>query len=71
MVAAMQAPVIMMSQNRQDKKDRIRADLDYQVNVRAEYGVQQLNEKLDALQRRLAQHDQRVEREGEPRPPAA
>jgi uncharacterized membrane protein len=70
MVAAMQAPVIMMSQNRQDRKDRIRADLEYQVNVRAEYGVQQLLEKLDALERRLARHDERVERDGEPRPPA-
>jgi uncharacterized membrane protein len=66
----MQAPVIMMSQNRQDRKDRIRADLEYQVNVRAEYGVQQLLEKLDALERRLARHDERVERDGEPRPPA-
>ncbi len=52
-VAAMQGPVIMMSQNRQDKKDRIRADLEYQVNVRAEHGVQQLLERLDALERRL------------------
>ncbi len=36
MLAAIQAPVIMMSQNRQDAKDRIRSELDYQVNVRAE-----------------------------------
>ncbi len=55
MIAALQAPVIMMSQNRQDKKDRIRADVEYQVNVRAEHGVQQLHERLDALERRLDQ----------------
>jgi uncharacterized membrane protein len=53
MLAAMQGPVIMMSQNRQDKKDRIRADVEYQVNVRAEHGVQHLLERLDALERRL------------------
>ncbi len=36
MLAAIQAPVIMMSQNRQDKKDRLRSELDFDVNVRAE-----------------------------------
>ncbi len=58
MVAAMQGPVIMMSQNRQDRKDRIRADLEYQVNVRAEHGVQQLLERLQALERRLEGREQ-------------
>jgi uncharacterized membrane protein len=60
MIAALQAPVIMMSQNRQDKKDRIRADVEYQVNVRAEHGVQQLHERLDALERRLDQRPPRA-----------
>lgn len=56
MLAAIQAPVIMMSQNRQDAKDRIRAELDYQVNVRSEAGIERLHEKLDQLEARLAQH---------------
>jgi CRP/FNR family transcriptional regulator, cyclic AMP receptor protein len=49
MLAAIQAPVIMMSQNRQDTKDRIRSELDYQVNLKAEAGVMQLHEKFDEL----------------------
>ncbi len=53
MLAAIQAPVIMMSQNRQDKKDRIRSELDYQVNLKAELGVMQLHEKFDDLRREI------------------
>jgi uncharacterized membrane protein len=49
MLAAIQAPVIMMSQNRQDAKDRIRSELDYQVNLKAELGVTTLLQKTDAL----------------------
>ena len=49
MLAAIQAPVIMMSQNRQDAKDRIRGELDYQVNLKAELGILQLHEKFDDL----------------------
>src|SRR5579859_2966916 len=49
MLAAIQAPVIMMSQNRQDTKDRLRSELDYHVNVKAEVEILQLHEKLDAL----------------------
>ncbi len=49
-VAAMQAPVIMMSQNRAQKKDRLKADLDYQVNVKSELMLQQLHKKIDQLQ---------------------
>ena len=49
LVAAMQAPVIMMSQNRQDAKDRVRSELDYQVNVRAEMGIMELHHKLDQM----------------------
>jgi uncharacterized membrane protein len=48
-IAALQAPIIMMSQNRQDAKDRVRADLDYQVNLRSEAGVRELNQKLDQI----------------------
>ena len=49
MLAAIQAPVIMMSQNRQDSKDRIRSELDYQVNLKAELGVTTLLHKADLL----------------------
>lgn len=49
MLAAIQAPVIMMSQNRQEDRDRVRAELDYEVNLKAELEIQQLHEKLDAL----------------------
>jgi uncharacterized membrane protein len=46
-VAAMQAPVIMMSQNRQEARDRLHAEHDYRVNLKAEVEIQQLHEKLD------------------------
>jgi CRP/FNR family transcriptional regulator, cyclic AMP receptor protein len=48
-VAALQAPVIMMSQNRAQKKDRLKADLDYQVNVKSELMLQQLHKKMDQI----------------------
>ena len=49
MLAAIQAPVIMMSQNRQDTKDRLRGELDYDVNRRAESEIQGLAHKLNLL----------------------
>jgi CRP/FNR family transcriptional regulator, cyclic AMP receptor protein len=49
MLAAIQAPVIMMSQNRQDTKDRLRGELDYDVNRRAESEIQGLARKLNLL----------------------
>ena len=49
MLAALQAPVIMMSQNRQDTKDRLRGELDYDVNRRAESEIQGLARKLNLL----------------------
>jgi CRP/FNR family cyclic AMP-dependent transcriptional regulator len=49
MLAAIQAPVIMMSQNRQDTKDRLRGELDYDVNRRAESEIQGLSRKLNML----------------------
>jgi uncharacterized membrane protein len=48
-IAAMQAPVIMMSQNRQETKDRTRAQNDYQVNLKAEIEIRQLHEKIDHI----------------------
>jgi CRP/FNR family transcriptional regulator, cyclic AMP receptor protein len=49
MLAAVQAPVIMMSQNRQDSKDRLRSELDFEVNKRAESEVQSLSHKLNLM----------------------
>jgi CRP/FNR family transcriptional regulator, cyclic AMP receptor protein len=54
MLAAIQAPVIMMSQNRQDKKDRLRGELDFDVNRRAE-------SEIVALTRKLSQLDEKVD----------
>ncbi len=51
-VAALQAPVIMMSQNRQALKDRENAEHDYVVNLRAELEIMHLHDKLDALRDR-------------------
>ncbi len=49
MLAAIQAPVIMMSQNRQDTKDRLRSELDFEVNRRAEAEIQGLARKLNLI----------------------
>lgn len=48
-IAATQAPLIMMSQNRQEKKDRLRAKNDYKVNLKSELIVEDLHKKLDEL----------------------
>lgn len=48
-IAALQAPIIMMSQNRQEKRDRLRADQDYKVNLKAELEVRLLTAKIDQL----------------------
>ncbi len=53
MLAAIQAPVIMMSQNRQDKKDRLRSELDYDVNRRAHAEIQGLAHKLNLIGDRI------------------
>jgi CRP/FNR family cyclic AMP-dependent transcriptional regulator len=57
MLAAIQAPVIMMSQNRQDTKDRVRGELDYDVNLRAEAEIQTLSSKLNMLTDKIADVD--------------
>ena len=51
-VAALQAPVIMMSQNRAEARDRLRAENDYKVNLKAELEIRHLHEKIDHLLRR-------------------
>ncbi len=48
-IAALQAPIIMMSQNRQETKDRQRSEYDYKVNLKAELEIRMLHEKLDHL----------------------
>jgi uncharacterized membrane protein len=57
MLAAIQAPVIMMSQNRQDKKDRLRSELDFDVNRRAEAEIQNLSRKLNLMTDQLGDLD--------------
>lgn len=53
-VAALQAPIIMMSQNRQEEKDRERAKKDYEINMKSEAEIRELHDKLDRL---LAYHE--------------
>jgi uncharacterized membrane protein len=48
-LASIQAPVIMMSQNRQEQKDRLRAKNDYKVNLKAEIIIEDIHQKMDAL----------------------
>jgi uncharacterized membrane protein len=48
-LASIQAPIIMMSQNRQEAKDRVRSQHDYQVNLKAELEIRQLHDKIDHL----------------------
>ena len=48
-LAAIQAPIIMMSQNRQETKDRLRSQHDYQVNLKAELEIRHLHDKIDHL----------------------
>lgn len=55
MLAAIQAPIIMMSQNRQAARDRVQASNDYEVNVRAELAIRMLREKVDSLEAMMIQ----------------
>ena len=48
-IAALQAPIIMMSQNRQEEKDRMRSENDYLINLKAEIGIRSLHQKMDLL----------------------
>ena len=48
-LAAVQAPIIMMSQNRQEAKDRLRSEYDYKVNLKAEREIRELHKKVDSL----------------------
>ena len=48
-IAALQAPIIMMSQNRQEEKDRMRSENDYMINLKAEMEIRSLHQKIDLL----------------------
>ena len=52
MMAGLQAPIIMMSQNRQGQKDRLRADLDYRVNLKNELLLSEVLRRLEAIETR-------------------
>jgi CRP/FNR family transcriptional regulator, cyclic AMP receptor protein len=62
-LAALQAPVIMMSQNRQSTKDRIKSDLDYEVNMKAELEVAHLHNKIDKIYERIQEHWAQADKE--------
>nr|WP_311824602.1 DUF1003 domain-containing protein [Enterococcus hulanensis] len=55
-LAAIQAPIILMSQNRQTERDRVEADNDYEVNVKSEVEIHLLHEKIDYLMESKWQH---------------
>jgi uncharacterized membrane protein len=65
MLAAIQAPILMMSQNRQSAHVRLEAEIDHEVNVRAELAIRQVDERLHAIERRLL--DLPAMRDREPR----
>jgi uncharacterized membrane protein len=67
MLAAIQAPVIMMSQNRQDQKDRLRSELDFEVNRRAEAEIQALSRKVHYLTEIVGDIDDRLRGPNDPR----
>ena len=64
MLAAIQAPVIMMSQNRQDTKDRLRSELDYEVNRRAASDIQTLASKVYLLTDKVDDLDEILRKKG-------
>ena len=65
MLASVQAPVIMMSQNRQDTKDRLRGELDFDVNRRAEAEIQAVAGKLHELTDKIEDLEELVREKGD------
>ncbi|MFN7544546.1 MAG: DUF1003 domain-containing protein [Acidobacteriota bacterium] len=63
-VAAIQAPVIMMSQNRQDAKDRMRSQMDFDVNRKAEFEIRALSGKLNEVALRMDEIERLLRRQG-------
>ena len=68
MLAAIQAPVIMMSQNRQDVRDRLRSELDFDVNRRAETEIRTLSRTVHLLREKLDDIEDRLRGPNDPRP---
>jgi CRP/FNR family transcriptional regulator, cyclic AMP receptor protein len=68
LLAAIQAPVIMMSQNRQDMKDRLRGELDYAVNRRAASEIQALSRKLNLLGEQMGDMEDMLRHTAKPQP---
>jgi CRP/FNR family cyclic AMP-dependent transcriptional regulator len=66
MLASIQAPVIMMSQNRQDEKDRLRSELDFDVNRRAESEIQALSQRMSMLMDKIENVEQIVRQAADP-----
>lgn len=66
-VAAIQAPVIMMSQNRQEEKDRLRSLNDYKTNLKSEFIVEDLHQKIDRLMQNQEEIMRRLDAMGAPR----
>lgn len=60
-IAALQAPIIMMSQNRQEEKDRIRSKNDYKINLKAELIIEDLHKKLDVIIKNQENMSKRLE----------
>ena len=63
-VAAIQAPLIMMSQNRQEEKDRRRAENDYKVNLKTEIMIEDLYDKVNAILAKQSALEKRLQNEG-------
>lgn len=61
MLAVIHAPVIMMSQDRQDSKDRLRSELDYRVNLKAELEIEDLLQCIGKIEEILVEHTNRDE----------
>lgn len=55
-IAAIQAPIILMSQNREAKRDRLNAEYDYRVNVKAEKEIEVIKKQLDRIETNLSRH---------------
>jgi uncharacterized membrane protein len=62
MLAAIQAPVIMMSQNRQDTKDRVRSELDYRVNLKAELEIEEILQRVSRLEQEVLEANRKRNR---------
>ena len=62
-LAAIQAPIIMMSQNRQEERDRLRSKNDYKINLKAELEIRMLHEKIDFILNHQGEHLHELEKQ--------